>query len=67
MLSLCISQTFIMTGYALFFWSRFRIDKNSILMTDTASRICFVIGYYLIDSINGIPHTVYVIIRNIIG
>ena len=36
-------------------------------MTDTISRICFIVGYYLFGSVNSIEHTIYGIIRNIVG
>lgn len=38
-----------------------------MLLTDNISRICFITGYILLDSINSIEHTVYGIIRNVIG
>lgn len=62
-----ISQGFIIIGYFVFFISRFRKNKNSILMTDNISRGCFIIGYVLLHSINSIEHTVYGIIRNLVG
>lgn len=62
-----ISQGFIIIGYFVFFISRFRKNKKSILMTDNISRGCFIIGYVLIRSINSIEHTVYGIIRNLVG
>lgn len=62
-----MSQGFIIVGYVIFFISRFRKDKKSILITDTLSRTCFIVGYYLFDSINSIEHTVYGIVRNMIG
>lgn len=62
-----ISQGFIIVGYLIFFISRFRKKKEAILMTDTISRICFIAGYCLFGSINSIEHTVYGIVRNIIG
>mgnify|MGYP003290135573 CR=1 FL=1 len=62
-----ISQGFIIIGYLIFFISRFRKNKKSILMTDNLSRICFIIGYYLLNSLNSIEHTIYGIVRNTIG
>lgn len=62
-----ISEGFIIIGYFIFFISRFRKTKKSILITDTVSRICFIVGYCLINSVNSIQHTVYGIIRNIVG
>lgn len=62
-----ISQIFIVIGYGVFFISRFRSSKKSILTTDTISRSCFIVGYYLFGSVNSIEHTIYGIIRNIIG
>lgn len=62
-----VSQGFIIIGYFVFFKSRFRQNKKSILMTDNISRCCFIIGYILIHSINSIEHTVYGIIRNLVG
>lgn len=66
-MSMHISQWFIVIGYFIFFISRFRKNKKSILMTDSLSRICFIVGYYLFDSTNSIEHTVYGIVRNTIG
>lgn len=62
-----ISQSFIIIGYLIFFISRFRNSKKSILLTDTMSRICFIVGYYLFGSVNSIEHTIYGIIRNAVG
>ena len=62
-----ISQSFIVVGYLVFFLSRFRNNKKSILITDNISRICSIIGYSFFGSINSIEHTVYGIIRNIVG
>ena len=42
------------------------MTKN-MLMTDTLSRICFILGYCLLGSINSVEHTVYGIIRNTVG
>lgn len=61
------SQVFIIIGYLVFFISRFKKNKKSILITDNISRICFIIGYFLFHSVNSIQHTVYGIARNIIG
>lgn len=62
-----VSQSFIAIGYLIFFVSRFKNSKKNILMTDTISRICFIAGYCLFGSINSIEHTVYGILRNIVG
>lgn len=62
-----ISQMFIIVGYFIFFISRFRKEKKNILMTDSISRICFVVGYACAHSVNSIEHTLYGIIRNIVG
>ena len=62
-----ISQGFIIVGYLIFFISRFKKNKKSILMVDTISRICSIIGYSLFDSINSIEHIVYGIARNTVG
>lgn len=62
-----LAQSFIVIGYLIFFASRFRDGKKNMLVTDTISRICFILGYCLSSSINGIEHTIYGIIRNIVG
>lgn len=62
-----ISQGFIIIGYLIFFISRFRKNKKSILIIDNISRICFISGYFLFNSVNSIQHTVYGIVRNTIG
>ena len=62
-----LSQCFIMIGYLIFFVSRFSKNKKSILIKDNLSRSCFIIGYAFLRSINGIEHTVYGIIRNVVG
>lgn len=67
MLIIYMSQSIILLGYLMFFISRFRKNKKSILMVDVLSRICFIMGYWLIGSINSIEHTIYAIVRNIIG
>ncbi len=62
-----ISQGFILIGYSVFIISRFRKNKKNILITDNLSRICSIIGYILLKSVNSIEHTLYGIIRNIVG
>ena len=62
-----ISQSFIIIGYLIFFISRFRNSKKSILLTDNISRICDIIGYSLFGSINSIEHVIYGMIRNAVG
>lgn len=62
-----VSQGFILIGYFIFFISRFRKNKKSILITDNISRSCFIVGYYLFGSINSIEHTIYGMIRNVVG
>lgn len=62
-----LSQLFIIIGYVIFFISRFRKDKKNILVTDNISRVLFIIGYSLLHSINSVEHTIYGIIRNIVG
>ena len=62
-----ISQLFITIGYIIFFISRFKKRKKYILITDNISRCCFIIGYILLNSINGIEHTIYGIFRNFVG
>lgn len=61
------SQCFLIIGYSIFFLSRFRSNKKSILITDTLSRLCFIAGYCLLGSVNSIEHTLYGIIRNVVG
>lgn len=62
-----VAQSFILTGYIIFFISRFKKSKTTILITDNISRLCFIVGYIFLHSINSIEHTVYGIIRNFIG
>ena len=61
------AQGLVTIGYLIFFISRFRKNKKSILMTDNISRICFIVGYFLFNSINSVEHTIYGMARNIIG
>lgn len=62
-----ISQSFIFIGYFIFFVSRFGKNKKSILVTDNISRACFVAGYVFLRSANGIEHTMYGMVRNLVG
>ena len=62
-----LSQCFILIGYCIFFISRFKKNKDSILLADSFSRGGFLIGYALLGSVNGIEHTFYGIVRNIVG
>ena len=62
-----IAQSFILIGYLIFFASRFKNMKKGMLITDNISRICFATGYILFRSVNGIEHTAYGIVRNIVA
>lgn len=62
-----VSQLFICVGYVLFFISRFRKEKRNILVMDSVSRVCSIVGYACLGSLNGIEHMLYGVGRNIIG
>jgi hypothetical protein len=62
-----LAQTIISIGYLIFFYSRFRKDKKSILLMDNLSRTCSIVGYIIFGSVNSLEHTLYGMLRNFLG
>lgn len=62
-----LSQAFIIVEYSVFLVSRYQKDKKNILIADNLSQISFILGYLFLRSANSVEHTIYGILRNIVG
>ena len=62
-----IGQILTFISYLIFWISRFKKNKNNILLLDNISRIVAIISFIFLGTYDGIKNTLYVILRNILG
>ena len=62
-----IGEILTLLSYIVFWLSRFKKNKNNILILDTISRIFAIFAFMFLGTYDGIKNTVYVILRNLMG
>lgn len=62
-----IGQILTLISYLVFWISRFKKNKNNILLWDNMSRIIAILAFIFLKTYDGIKNTVFVIARNTLG
>lgn len=62
-----VGQILTFVSYFIYWLSRFRKTKRSILLVDNLSRLFTIASFICLGSLNGIQNTIYSGVRNIVG